>query len=271
MIDTQQLRAAGLDADAVARRVAAGRLHPMFLGVYAVGHRAITRDAWFLAATLAVGDDSGLGFFSACQHYGIWEGQVGAVHVVVPGRRAQHRDRIHIHSVRSPPNWREVRGVRVVEPALAVVQFAAVVADPFAIKRVAREAQVLELATQAELLRACDRNRGAKRLRTALEGGPAPTRNGGEDAALAFLRSCGLDPLVNVPMLGFVADFLLPEHRVVVEFDGRVHDIPIVRGDDHARQAVFEAAGYRVIRLRWRDITAFRAQARARILTATAT
>jgi type I restriction enzyme R subunit len=76
---------------------------------------------------------------------------------------------------------------------------------------------------------------------------------------------------VNVPLLGFVADFLVPEHRLVIEFDGKVHKIPIVRDDDERRQAILEAAGYRVIRLTWRDITRFREQTRARILAATAT
>jgi hypothetical protein len=236
-----------------------------------VGHRAITRDAWFLAATLAVGPDSGLGYHSACQHYKVWDGLVGEVHIVVP-RRAQHRDRIHIHSVQSAPQWREVRGVRVVPPALAVLQFAAAVKDVSEIRRVAREAQFRELVTHEELLAvASDSVRGAGRLRKALRGGPAGTRNGGEDACLEFLRSCGLSPLVNVPLLGFVADFLVPEHRLVIEFDGKVHKIPIVREDDERRQAILEAAGYRVIRITWRDITRFREQTRARILAATAT
>ena len=271
IVSTEQLREAGLDADAVVRRVRAGHLHPLFLGAYAVGHRALTRDAWFLAATMAVGDDSGLGYYSACQHYEAWDGQVGEVHIVVP-RRAQHRDRIRIHSVQSAPEWRVVRGVRVVPPALAVVQFAAVVSDIDAVKRVAREAQFRELVTHDELLAVCsDGVRGSARLKQALKGGPAATRNGGEDAALEFLRSCGLSPLVNVPLLGFVADFLLPEHRVVIEFDGKVHKIPIVRDADERRQAILEAAGYRVIRITWRDITEFRELTRARVLAASAT
>jgi hypothetical protein len=264
-------RAAGLNANAIARRVDTGRLHPLFRGVYAVGHTAITRDAWFSAATMSVGDDSAIAAISACQHYYLWVGLVREVHVVVP-RRVRPQPRIRIHSVKSAPDFREVRGVRVVEPAIAVVQFAAIVSDVDAIKRVAREAQFRELATHDDLLAVCsDGARGAGRLKLALKGGSAPTRNGGEDAALDFLRSCGLDPLVNHPLLGFVADFFLPEHRLVVEFDGRVHKIPIVRGDDHERQAVFEAAGYRVIRLTWRDITALRGQTRARVLAATVT
>ena len=268
---TAQLHAAELENDDISYRVRIGRLHPRFHGVYSVGHRAITRDGWFLAATLAVGEDSGLGFYSAVQHLDLWGGQVGKVHLVVP-RHLQHRDRIHIHSVQEAPRFREVRGVRVVEPALAVLQFAAVTKDVKEIRRVAREAQFRALASHEELLSACSHGaRGARRLRLALRGGPAPTANGGEDVALELIRSCGLDPLVQVPLLGFVADFYLPEHRLVIEFDGRVHDIPIVRADDEARQAVLEAAGLRVIRLRWRDVTALREQTRARILAATAT
>lgn len=70
-------------------------------------------------------------------------------------------------------------------------------------------------------------------------------------------------------MLGFIADFFLPEFGLVIEFDGRVHDIPVISDEDHRRQAIFEAAGYRVIRLRWRDITVLRKQARVRIVAAT--
>lgn len=271
LITTAQLLAAGLEPDDISYRARVRRLHPLFHDVYRVGHRAITRDAWFLGATLSVGDDSGIGFYSACQHYGIWDGHVGKVHIVVP-RRVREQERMRPHSVQLAPQWREVRGVRVVPPALAVVQFAAVVSDQVAIRRVAREAQFRELVTHEELLASCsDGVRGSKRLRLALGGGPAATRNGGEDAALEFIRSCGLDPLVNHPMFGFVADFHLPEHGLVIEFDGRVHDIPVVSDDDHRRQAIFEAAGYRVIRLRWRDITTLREQTRARLLAATVT
>lgn len=270
-MSTADLRDAGLDRDAVRRRVTAGHLHELFPGAYAVGHRCVTRDGWFLAATMSVGADSGLGFHSACQHYEIWDGRARKVHIVVP-RRARHQPLIHIHSVHSPPEWEVVRGVRVVPPALAVLQLASVLTSVDAVRRVAREAQVTRLVTHEELLLVSDRARGAKRLRLALRGGAAPTRNGGEDRALALIRSCGLDPLVNEPLLGFVADFYLPEHGLVIEFDGRhVHDIPMVSLDDRRRQAVFEAAGLRVLRLDWHDLTKGRAQARRRILAATVT
>jgi hypothetical protein len=55
VVSNAQLRAAGLDATAVARRVAARRLHPLGRGVYAVGHTAVTPDGRLFAAVLGTG------------------------------------------------------------------------------------------------------------------------------------------------------------------------------------------------------------------------
>jgi hypothetical protein len=273
VIGREQLREAGLGADAVRRRVEAGRLHPIFEDAFAVGHRAITRDGWFSGALLSVGDDAALGFFSAVQHYEMWEGRVGIVHVVVT-RRRRDRERIRFHWVSEMPPCRVIRGIRVVEPAIAVLQFAACVKDANEVRRVAREAQFKKRLVHHDLVRVCEEHagaRGAGRLRRAIRGGPAPTRNGGEDLALELLRECGLDPLVNADLLGFQPDFYVPELQLVIEFDGWVHDIPLVSDDDHRRQAVFEAAGYRVIRIDWDDLTVRREQTRRRILAASAT
>ncbi len=45
VVSVEQLRAAGLDDSAIGRRLAGGRLHRVHLGVYAVGHMALTRHA----------------------------------------------------------------------------------------------------------------------------------------------------------------------------------------------------------------------------------
>ena len=61
-------------------------------------------------------------------------------------------------------------------------------------------------------------------------------------------------PLVNAPVLGYVADLLWPAQRLIVEVDSsRWHDGPLARRDDHRRQAVLEAAGYAVLRVRSTD------------------
>lgn len=53
-----QLLAAGLTDAGVRRRVAAGRLHRLHRGVYAVGHTALSPIGVLLAATLACGRDA---------------------------------------------------------------------------------------------------------------------------------------------------------------------------------------------------------------------
>ena len=54
----------------------------------------------------------------------------------------------------------------------------------------------------------------------------------------------------------FEVDFLFADRRLVIEADGaRFHDNVLARRDDVDRQAALEAAGYRVIRLTWDQVT----------------
>ena len=75
MISIRQLELAGLDGDAVMRRVRCGRLHRLHRGVYAVGHEGVTLTGRFMAAVLACGDGAALSHFSAAAHWGFmhWE------------------------------------------------------------------------------------------------------------------------------------------------------------------------------------------------------
>jgi very-short-patch-repair endonuclease len=55
---------------------------------------------------------------------------------------------------------------------------------------------------------------------------------------------------------GYELDFCWPDHRLVVEVDGyRVHGHRTAFERDRARDAALVAAGYRVIRLTWRQLT----------------
>jgi hypothetical protein len=270
VITRAQLATAGLDKDGVRRRVDAGRLHPLFTSVFAVGHRAVTRQGWFRAALLQVGGDAALSHESANQHLGTWNGKTGTVHVMTT-RKLRNQPKLRIHTTSSMPALRNVDGLRTVRADHALLQLAAHLDDPEQLRRAAREAQYRGLTTHPDLLAITETGaRGAKRLRTALRGGPARTQNGGEDAALDFLRDCGLDPVSNEKLLGFRPDFWLPEHNLVIEFDGRdLHDIPIVAADDRRRQATFEAAGIRVLRIDWLEVTTRPLETRRRIAAAT--
>ena len=53
VVGRAQLLAAGIETTAIKRRVQASRLHPLYRGVYAVGHRVLTQRGRWMAATLA--------------------------------------------------------------------------------------------------------------------------------------------------------------------------------------------------------------------------
>jgi predicted transcriptional regulator of viral defense system len=83
-----QLRLLGVRDGAIARRLAAGRLHVVHRGVYAVGHAEISREGRFLAAVLAVGDRAVLSHRSAGAHWAFVEaGGEGEIEVTAPTSR----------------------------------------------------------------------------------------------------------------------------------------------------------------------------------------
>jgi very-short-patch-repair endonuclease len=56
------------------------------------------------------------------------------------------------------------------------------------------------------------------------------------------------------PVGPFILDFYCPQHRLVVEVDGAVHDDPDQHIHDEARTEQLAAYGYRVIRFRNREV-----------------
>src|SRR5437764_15188225 len=60
-----ELNALGVSDREIRRRLEAGRLHRVHAGVYAVGHRALSQHAKWMAAVLACGDEAALSDGSA--------------------------------------------------------------------------------------------------------------------------------------------------------------------------------------------------------------
>jgi very-short-patch-repair endonuclease len=61
---------------------------------------------------------------------------------------------------------------------------------------------------------------------------------------------------VNVRVASFIADFLWPRQRLVVELDGyRAHAGRAAFEADRARDVELKALGYDVLRLTWRQVT----------------
>lgn len=72
------------------------------------------------------------------------------------------------------------------------------------------------------------------------------------------LRSAGLTGfLINEPVLGYIADFLDPALRLILEVDGyRTHGTRVAFQDDRTRQNVLVRHGYTVLRYTAHDVSA---------------
>jgi very-short-patch-repair endonuclease len=99
-------------------------------------------------------------------------------------------------------------------------------------------------------LRAAERFARARELRD----NPTPA----ERYAWTLLRNRGMLGLKfrrQHVLHGFIVDFYCYSERIVIELEGDVHDTQAQRDYDQARAGFLEAAGYRVIRVRNRDVS----------------
>ena len=118
VVGRAQLRVIPLSNQAIAKRVAAGRLHPVFTDVFAVGVPAVRIEALRVAALISTAP-SFISNRDAGEHYGVLESIPGPVHVTVAHGRRLERDGIVIHRTRSLPmvERRAFGPLRVTSPA----------------------------------------------------------------------------------------------------------------------------------------------------------
>jgi hypothetical protein len=274
-----ELRACGLSRNAVAVRVRNGWLHPLYRGVYAVGHPAVTVRARWLAAVKSIGPGAVLSHFSAAAHWKFvdWDGRQPEVTVASTGFRSPDGIRVRCSSVleRRDVMWHE--GIPVTTPVRTLVDLAAVVNERM-LRTAVRRALGLRRIGIRQLIGAAQRlgpRRGSAGLRRVLASA-APTRSELEDVVLDLILDAGLArPEVNGPLLlggrRVIPDFRWPDQHVVVEADGAAwHDNPVAREEDAERQALLEAAGERVVRVTWAQAVGRPARTIARIRAAVA-
>lgn len=154
--------------------------------MYAVGHRALTREGTWLAAALACGDGAVISHLDAAVLWGLLRSQRrGPVHVTVPTRTGRaRREGIRVHRV--PLTAGDVtrrRGVAVTTVARTLVDVATLL-DGRPLERALDEAHYLDLLDSRVLAATLDRNAGragARRLGTVLAGHePGSTRTRSE-------------------------------------------------------------------------------------------
>lgn len=279
VVTARQLAACGIDSDAITVRVRRGQLHPLYRGVYAVGHDALTPVASFAAAVLACGAGAVLSDYAAAAHLGMRRAGDRFPEVTVPRAGGRRIDGIRVHRRQLDPRDVCTRdGIRVTRPARTILDVAATM-PPAALRRMVRQAQAERIVTMRQLLDVLARHRGhrgAAKLRAVIADGPTPTRSELEDHVLALVVQAGIErpeinPRLEIDGRRVEPDLLWRRRRLIVECDGRQwHSDPLSQADDEARQALLEAHGYRVLRVTWQQAMTHPRQTVARIRAALA-
>lgn len=265
VVTRAQLADCGLRDDAIDYRIRSGRLHRLHRGVYAVGHRRLAREARWLAAVLAVGDEAVLSHRSAAALWRIAPADMTVIDVTAASWTAA-RPGIDVHQAALSARERTARaGIPVTTAARTVLDLAAVV-PPGAVARVLGEAEALRLTRAGDIAALLSRHpgrRGVRALRAVLAAsGPSAegTRSVLERRFLRLTAAAGLprpdvNALVEVRSGRLVeADMVWHEQRVIVELDGRTwHGTAAAFERDRARDRELQAAGWRVIRITWRQ------------------
>ncbi len=277
VLHVKELRACGLTHEAIAVRVRNGRLHPLYRGVYAVGHANIARDGWWLAAVKACGRHAALARHSMAVHLEMiaWEDRYPDVLVLGTSVPVHPGINAHRTSYLPPEHLMIHHGIPGTTAERTLLDLAGVL-PAHRLRRAVRQAQFLKLTTVGSLAAALNGpgpRRGRATLAKIIATGAAPTQSELEDAVLDLVLRGGFEhPLVNEPLFldgrRIVPDLRWPEQRLVIEADGPHHDDPLARADDLERQAILEAHGDRVERVTWEQAIALQRDTLRRIAAA---
>ena len=260
VISRLQLLQCGLSDDAIDRLAGSGRLHRLHEGVYAVGHRALTKYGRYMAAVLSAGEGAVLSHCSAADLWELRATKEGEIDVIAPThRRGGPNVRLHRCAFDSA-DCTTCHGIPVTTPLRTILDLAAVTQSQV-IEPAIRQAVYRRLTTTALLAEAVRKQTGrrrAKHLRQALVllgEAPGETRSRLEDRFLRFLRRHKLPmPELNVALRidghRIRPDCIWRDQRVIVELDGRdAHDSTPAFESDRARDLRLQAHGWRVARV----------------------
>jgi very-short-patch-repair endonuclease len=268
VLDRAQLIGLGLTKSNIEYRLQAGRLQLLHRGVYGLGPRRSKRARW-MAAVFAGGPGAVLSHRSAAELWGLIPGFTGLIHLTVSVRR--RRPDILLHRSNVPDDERtEVDGIPVTTVPRTILDCAPAMTER-QLERLINEADVLRLYDHLSLptlLHRYPRRPGSRKLSVALtkrNAGNTRTRSDLEELLIELADELGLRrPETNVILVidgeTFEIDALWRVERVAVELDSRqFHDTPLAFERDRRRDRKLSAAGWRPVRITWRQITEERA------------
>ena len=195
LLTTAQLARVGLDTAAVTKRARAGRLRPVYRGVYSLG--PLSRDAELMAVALLGGPKTLISHWAGAELLEVTDRRASLIDALVPSKCQSppgtrlHRAKIH------PRDRTDRRRIPVTTVHRLIVDLTDVVTIAHEITAVIHEAAHNGLFSLLGTLDAIERNPGRKTslAREAIqlyEAGSAGTRSGGEVATVALFDAQGL-------------------------------------------------------------------------------
>jgi very-short-patch-repair endonuclease len=224
-----QLLRLGFSADEVRNRVRRGWLTPVYRGVYAIGPLSALGRA--RAAVLATGPYSAASRHTAVALHSVTPSMPAVLEVSLTQGQRRSREGLIIHRGLEPADVTHVHGIPVTTPRRTLQ-------DLGWPDQLVREALAKRLVRPEDLP------------------DTDVTENDFEDRMRALVRQAGLPQPVSQHAIGrYRLDFAWPELRVAVETDGwATHGRRQAFEDDRARDAFLLAAGWRVLRVTYRQL-----------------
>lgn len=255
VVARRQLLELGLERRSIEHRIARGRLHRVYRGVYAVGRPDLTQQGRWMAAVLACGRGAALSFESAAALWGLRPARPGPIEIVVPVSSGRRRPPLVVH--RRPRMSSKDVTVRDDIPVTSLVRTFIDIArrlEPAQLERAVNEADRLDLIDPEALLVSLEDHtaqRGTGPLRELL--GRHTFRLTDSELERRFLplvETAGLPmPVTGKRLNGFKVDFYWPHLGLVVETDGlRYHRTPAQQARDKLRDQTHTAAGLTTLR-----------------------
>lgn len=260
-----QLLRAGAGRRAVGHRIQQGRLHLVHRGVYAVGYRNLTREGRWMAATLAGGPGAALRRRSAATLWGIRYWDSAQVELVASSQRRDRPGIAFRWCVLRADELTRKDGIPVTTPARTLLDLASIL-NRSQLERAINEAEIRRLDGTLSLGEMVDRHPhqpGSANLRQVLadgRGGERITRSELETEFLSFLDAYRLprprvNALVETPARRYEADCVYTAERLILELDGyAIHATRRTFEEDRARDRALTTAGWRVVRITWRQL-----------------
>ena len=242
-----QLRALGLGEKAIDYRLRTGRLHRVYPGVYAIGHRRLHPVDRSMAAVLACGPGAVLSHFSAASLWDFFRRWEQRFEVTIVGDRRPKEIRVH-HCRLARADKTHHLGIPVTSPARTVLDCAPRLANPV---RFVNDALHSPWLTESQLIEASERHPRGRLVQAIVLGQPGVTRSELEDRFVVFCRHHGLPrPEINAIVDSREVDAFFRAERVIVELDSYAfHSDRSTFELDRRKDAEAAAKGLTTVRL----------------------